>query len=89
MCGLAGQFFHVSRTPSEVDLATMGAAMQYRSPDDIGFYHSSHIGLVHRRLSIRDLSVAGRCPMPNHDGSIRVLLNGEISNWRELRMTLF
>jgi len=88
MCGIAGQFFHEPRTPSEVNLAAMGAAMQHRGPDDIGSYLSPHIGLVHRRLSIRDLSAAGRCPMPNADGSIQVLLNGEIYNWRELRMEL-
>lgn len=88
MCGIAGQLLREPRIPSEYDLATMAAAMRYRGPDDVGLYRSTHIGLVHRRLSIRDLSIAGRCPMPNADGCIRVLLNGEIYNWRELRIEL-
>jgi asparagine synthase (glutamine-hydrolysing) len=88
MCGIAGQFLHAPQSPSAVDLRTMGSAMQYRGPDDQGFYHAPHIGLVHRRLSIRDLSPAGRCPMSNEDGRIQVLLNGEIYNWRELRAEL-
>ena len=46
------------------------------------------VGLVHRRLSILDLSTLGNCPMPNEDGSVHALLNGEIDNWRELRASL-
>ena len=88
MCGIAGQFLHAPCTPSEADVAAMGATMVYRGPDDVGLYVALHIGLVHRRLSIRDLSAAARCPMANDDGSLQVLLNGEIYNWRELRTEL-
>jgi asparagine synthase (glutamine-hydrolysing) len=88
MCGIAGRFFHSPNIPTEVDLYSMGAAMQYRGPDDCGYFRAPSIGLVHRRLSIRDLSPAGRCPMANQDGRIQVLLNGEIYNWRELRTAL-
>lgn len=88
MCGLGGAFFHEGVMPSERDLIAMGDAMRYRGPDDSGMYRSKHIGLVHRRLSIRDLSDAGRCPMANSDGNTQVLLNGEIYNWRELRAEL-
>ncbi len=66
----------------------MGVVMRNRGPDDEGFYFANHIALVHRRLSIRDLSPAGRCPMASSDGNIQVILNGEIYNWRELRAEL-
>ncbi len=88
MCGIAGQFFHTSRTPAACGLKRAGYAMRYRGPNDEGIYCAPHVGLVHRRLSIRDLSPAGHCPMPSPDGLVQVLLNGEIYNWRELRSEL-
>lgn len=66
----------------------MAQAMEYRGPDDEGIYSADHIGLVHRRLSIRDLSAAGHCPMGSPDGLVQVVFNGEIYNWRELRREL-
>ena len=88
MCGIAGQFLYKAQIPPRNNLEIMGDVMRSRGPDDEGYFLDQHIGLVHRRLSIRDLSKAGRCPMENKDGSIQVLLNGEIYNWRELRKTL-
>lgn len=88
MCGIAGAFLHSPVTPDETSLHRMGTAMRYRGPDDEGFFRAPHIGLVHRRLSIRDLSSAGHCPMASADGSIQVTFNGEIYNWRELRAEL-
>jgi asparagine synthase (glutamine-hydrolysing) len=69
-------------------LASAAEQMRYRGPDDQGMFRAPHIGLVHRRLSIRDLSSAGRCPMASPDGRVQVLLNGEVYNWRELRSEL-
>ncbi len=66
----------------------MGRAMAYRGPDDEGIFRAPHIGLVHRRLSIRDLSPAGHCPMSDAGGLVQVIFNGEIYNWRELRTEL-
>ncbi len=88
MCGIAGQFLCAPKSPSEKVLASMGEAMRYRGPDDKGYYRAPHIGLVHRRLSIRDLSPAGHCPMASGDLKIQVLFNGEIYNWRDLRADL-
>lgn len=88
MCGIAGQLLHAPRTPEAAVLDRMAAAMANRGPDDQGIFADLHIGLVHRRLSIRDLSSAGHCPMPSPDGRLQVTFNGEIYNWRELRAEL-
>src|SRR5439155_17970795 len=88
MCGIGGIL--VPRG-SEVDVAAlrrMGQCMKARGPDDEGLFIGPRVGLIHRRLSILDLSELVNCPMPNEDGSIQVLLNGEIYNWRELRAKL-
>lgn len=88
MCGIAGQFFHENELPCLETLKAMATAMRYRGPDDEGIYRAEHIGLVHRRLSIRDLSQAGHCPMGSTDERVQVIFNGEIYNWRELRKEL-
>jgi asparagine synthase (glutamine-hydrolysing) len=88
MCGIAGI---VLAGRGEVDaavLAAMSAAMRERGPDDEGSWTGPGVGLVHRRLSIVDLSAAGRCPMPNEDGTVQVVFNGEVYNHRELRREL-
>lgn len=88
MCGVGG-VFSVSGAPVDAaGLRRMGHAMAARGPDAEGLYIGDCVGLIHRRLSILDLSELGNCPMPNEDGSIQVLLNGEIYNWRELRAEL-
>ncbi|HEX4885016.1 MAG TPA: asparagine synthase (glutamine-hydrolyzing) [Casimicrobiaceae bacterium] len=85
MCGIGGVL--APREPAAVagGLRRMGACMAARGPDAEGTYVGDGVGLVHRRLSILDLSQAGNCPIPNEDGSVQALLNGEIYNWRELR----
>lgn len=88
MCGIAGIFTHRSDTPDRDVLSAMARAMRYRGPDDEGIYQSEHIGLVHRRLSVRDLSASGHCPMGTPDGNLQIVFNGEIYNWRELRLEL-
>jgi asparagine synthase (glutamine-hydrolysing) len=66
----------------------MGEAMRERGPDDHGAWSAPGIGLVHRRLSIIDLSPAGRCPMANEDGTVQVVFNGEVYNFAALRREL-
>ncbi len=88
MCGIAG-ILHFDRRPVESDvLSRMSALMQERGPDDEGFYIGDGIGLAHRRLSIIDLSVDAKCPMANEDGSVQIVYNGEIYNYKELRKEL-
>jgi asparagine synthase (glutamine-hydrolysing) len=59
----------------------------HRGPDDEGQYQNGNIALGMRRLSIIDLA-GGHQPIANEDGTIQVVCNGEIYNYRELRGTL-
>lgn len=71
----------------------MTAAIRHRGPDGHGkrlFCHDPQgvVGLGHRRLAIIDLSDAGLQPMTNEDGTVWIVFNGEIYNFRELRQRL-
>ena len=61
--------------------------LHHRGPDGEGKYLSGAVGLGHRRLSIIDLRT-GDQPMGNEDGTVQVVYNGEIYNFRELRAVL-
>ena len=83
MCGLVGLTGSVNRDI----LARMTACVAHRGPDDDGLFvdERAGIGLGHRRLSIIDLSPAGHQPMLNDDGTLAIVFNGEIYNYRDLR----
>lgn len=68
----------------------MRDTMTHRGPDDHGLWSAPRRDVVlgHRRLSIVDLSSAGRQPMGNEDGSVQVTFNGEIYNHARLRAEL-
>lgn len=84
MCGICGILGFDDRDL----LQKMTEALAHRGPDDAGSYVADGIGLGHRRLSIIDLSPAGRQPMANEDDSVWVAFNGEIYNFGELRPEL-
>jgi len=63
----------------------MTAEMRHRGPDASGVYADGPAVLAHCRLSILDLSEAGNQPMANADGTVHIVFNGEIYNYRELR----
>jgi len=91
MCGIAG-FWQTKRQaeiPAEV-LLRMGNALKHRGPDDSGVFYddSTGVGLVHRRLSILDLSPAGHQPMSSHSGRYLIIFNGEVYNFEEIRKEL-
>jgi asparagine synthase (glutamine-hydrolysing) len=65
----------------------MAGVIWYRGPDDDGFFETERAGIGYRRLSIIDLE-HGQQPMANEDGSVQVVQNGEIYNFRELRAAL-
>ncbi len=89
MCGIAGALAPRRDAPPPAGAAErFAAAMVHRGPDGHGFYARGPVALAHRRLSIIDLSEAGRQPMTNEDGRIAIVVNGEIYNHAELRADL-
>jgi asparagine synthase (glutamine-hydrolysing) len=91
MCGIAGILnFGAAAQDEESYLVRMRDAMLHRGPDDAGCYQSPdrRVALAHRRLSILDLSAAGRQPMSNEDGNVWITFNGEIYNHLKLRERL-
>ncbi len=73
---------------SAVVLRRMTDAIKHRGPDGEGHYVDGPVGLGHRRLSIIDLSPAGHQPMITRDGRYVISYNGEVYNYRELRIEL-
>jgi len=83
VCGIAGFVGRCDRG----QLDAMVTALAHRGPDDEGHWVGPDVGLGMRRLSIIDLA-GGRQPMTNEDETLRVVFNGEIYNFRELRSDL-
>ncbi|MGB0721427.1 MAG: XrtA/PEP-CTERM system amidotransferase [Gammaproteobacteria bacterium] len=84
MCGITGIYQTRPGAPVDRDLlARMNDSISHRGPDDSGLLVEPGVGLGHRRLSIIDLS-GGHQPLFNEDGSVAVVFNGEIYNYREL-----
>ncbi|AZQ66759.1 asparagine synthase (glutamine-hydrolyzing) [Silicimonas algicola] len=92
MCGINGIFaYHYAANP--VDRAELICTRDYmaaRGPDATGVWlaEDGRIGFGHRRLAIIDLTEGGAQPMANADGSLVVTFNGEIYNYREIRLGL-
>jgi asparagine synthase (glutamine-hydrolysing) len=87
MCGIAG-IFDLDGGPVSLDeLTSMCDAMLHRGPDEAGFYRAAGVGIGMRRLSVIDLE-GGSQPVTNEDGTVWVVFNGEIYNFRELRVEL-
>jgi asparagine synthase (glutamine-hydrolysing) len=91
MCGIGGVVSFAGR-PFGPELEAMGAALAHRGPDALGIHRDEQgapsAALVHRRLSIIDLSSLADQPLPNEDGSVQAMLNGEIYNFAALRQEL-
>src|SRR5438309_5630515 len=87
MCGIVGKFSLDDRPIDSRLIARMADRLSHRGPDDSGHYVSGPIGLASRRLSIIDLAT-GKQPISNEDGTVWVVLNGEIYNFIELRAEL-
>jgi asparagine synthase (glutamine-hydrolysing) len=87
MCGICG-FLSRGAPPDVSTLRSMAGALAHRGPDGEGFRVDAPVALGHRRLSIIDLSEAASEPMTNEDGTLWLVFNGEIYNFRELRRRL-
>lgn len=88
MCGICGIASRSNSQPVEQRLLqAMTSCIRHRGPDEEGIYHETQVGLGSRRLSIIDLA-GGRQPITNEDESMWIVFNGEIYNYRELRVYL-
>jgi len=89
MCGIIAQM-NVTAPVNQAKFDLARDTMFHRGPDGAGskFFDEGRIALGHRRLSIIDLSEAGKQPMSNEDQTIWLTFNGEIYNYLDLRKTL-
>lgn len=88
MCGIAGIFYSDINRPVEPNLIEkMCNVIHHRGPDEWGMWCKDHVGFGMKRLSIIDLS-SGKQPIASPEGNIRIVFNGEIYNYRELRLQL-
>ena len=103
MCGIAG-FFEAAEHATPERIGAMTDRLIHRGPNDHGFLLVNtqtnsvatapgtagfyDLALGHRRLSILDLSEAGRQPMSSADERYWVVFNGEIYNFKDLRKDL-
>ena len=90
MCGIAGFVSAAPAGDNEHVARRMAAVLAHRGPDDADAWVDVQAGaaLAHCRLSILDLSPAGRQPMLSASGRLVIVFNGEIYNWPEVRAEL-
>jgi len=91
MCGIVAILDANQTVPADL-IDRMRASIVHRGPDDGGTFTTQGrrfaVGLGSQRLSILDLSPAGRMPMPNEDESVWIVYNGEVYNHQEIRADL-
>ena len=87
MCGICGLVALDGSAVDATPLAAMNETLRHRGPDSEGSLVDGPVALAARRLSIIDLE-GGDQPIGNEDGSVQVVQNGEIYNYRELRASL-
>jgi asparagine synthase (glutamine-hydrolysing) len=90
MCGIAGIWNLSGRELSKTSLQKFTDSIAHRGPNGAGYelIENNTIGFGHRRLSILDLSEAGKQPMFSHDRNFLVSFNGEVYNFIEIRKEL-
>ena len=87
MCGVVGIVRPAGRPADGQLLARMNEAIHHRGPDEEGSYLKGHVGLAMRRLAIIDLK-GGQQPIADEDRTARIVYNGEVYNFREVRKEL-
>tara|TARA_X000000368_G_scaffold415010_1_gene405945 strand:+ start:1005 stop:2873 length:1869 start_codon:yes stop_codon:yes gene_type:complete len=83
MCGIAAIFG--PKDSKKNNLEKMISSIAHRGPDNIGFLHTKNISLGSCRLSIFDFSENGNMPMSDKSGRYKIIYNGEIYNFKELK----
>lgn len=84
MCGICGVIHFDGRPVTEELLRAMNDRMRQRGPDGAGYFIDGAFGFAMRRLSIIDIAGSDQ-PLANEDGSVLLVFNGEIYNFRDLR----
>jgi asparagine synthase (glutamine-hydrolysing) len=87
MCGICG-IARFGAPPETEVVEAMAAELDHRGPDGRGTFATDGIAFGFRRLAIIDLSEAGDQPFASEDGRLHLIHNGEIYNYRELRLQL-
>ncbi len=87
MCGIIGYFAKGKHIPERTAFERAMDGMAHRGPDGRGIWIQDQVGLGFRRLSVIDLKT-GSQPMANEDGSLHLVFNGEIYNFKEIRNRL-
>jgi asparagine synthase (glutamine-hydrolysing) len=89
MCGIFGILqYKQDNPPEESRLLETARLLQHRGPDNCVIYSDAHLGLVHARLSLLDLSERGNQPFWDKSDRYGLVFNGEIYNFKELRAGL-
>ena len=88
MCGVAGIFNFNKEPVSHSQIKAMTDVIAHRGPDGEGQWIDKYVGLGHRRLAIIDLTQAGHQPMQTQNGRHIITYNGEVYNFKELRIEL-
>jgi asparagine synthase (glutamine-hydrolysing) len=88
MCGIAGLVDLKGREVRKETIKAMTDAIKHRGPDGEGQWVHENVGIGHRRLSIIDLSDAAAQPMFSSDARYALTYNGEIYNYKEIRLEL-
>jgi len=88
MCGIAGIYSLRGKPIDRDSIKNSLACIAHRGPDDEGLFCENNISFGHRRLSIIDLSAAGHQPMYSDDARYVIVYNGEVYNFREIRIDL-
>jgi asparagine synthase (glutamine-hydrolysing) len=87
MCGIGGIIDYNRKENGRNNVESMLRSISYRGPDESGIYHSSMATLGNVRLSIIDIS-GGQQPLSDLSGRFWIVFNGEIFNYKELRIDL-
>ena len=85
MCGIVGFWSKNSIGALRESLPDAISQLNHRGPDDSGIFFDPKAGIVlgHRRLSVIDLSSAGRQPMASDDGRVQIVCNADVCNLLE------
>ena len=86
MCGISGIVKRKGQQINVAHLQMISSLMSHRGPDSQGFWNEENIGLSHNRLSLLDLSENANQPF--QDERYKLIFNGEIYNWKNLRSEL-